>query len=959
MKIVRWLIGIACAVGAATASAGVTSTFGGGAVSGCSLAGATYSCASLPLVNFDDAIVIATGYTVNVSSDVAFGFNHSLTMSGSAVLKVSGDLDVGGIKPANVHVSGGSFQATGDFSYGAQQQNMTVNVTAASMSLGSGSTGSITGTLTSSGPVSIGSHMTVNGAVSGTTVTTNSPVVINGNVTASTSFSLASGSTMTGNIVAPTVSILPSAVSVTGNISASNSLTIGSGNSVHGDVTAGALTLQSSNATIFGNATVTTATLGSQDRVTQTIYCTAGNAANCGCVADSTGYASGSTNAPSCSAPPAPPSSGPHHLLVSHSGAGVTCAPQTVTVTACANAACSAPHYTGGANVTLTPGGGVFATGATGVNSAATVQSTSAGSVAVSATSVPAASNATVCANTGTGTSSCAMTWTASGFLVSVPSHFAGAGQSATISAVRTDTNTLACTPAFASVSKTVAFNCAYLNPASGTVSVNVGASPGTALACGAGAAGSSSNVALAFGATGIASLPLTYADVGQVRLNASYTGSGPDAGLSMTGSATFIASPTAFAVAIPSLPTPPADATSAAFTKAGQSFTATVTAVNSSGAPTPNFGRESTPETATMSNLLLAPTGGNNPAVSDAASAFTLGVSTRTMSWSEVGIIKLVATLTSTGYLGTANRTTGTSSNVGRFTPAYFATVLGSGAPQPQPCPTGLTCASPTNKFVYSEQPFPVTVTAFNNFGSVTGNYASSATAANAYARTVTLSAWNAPGSTSTANPPASPGGSAMSTNTSTATTFVAGVGTLNPTYTFPAKFPAAANLAPPTNIYVRATDSDAIDSNRAAASTEMGVMVVGGRLAIRHAYGSELIPLTEIVTAQYWNGTRYAASSTDGISGFAMSNVVLFNCQKNLNNGGTSCKPAVAVASGQGPVLLVAGVGGFKLAAPGSGNTGTVDLKVNAPAWLPSATGRITYGIYTSPLIYLQEVY
>jgi MSHA biogenesis protein MshQ len=961
MNIVRWLIGLLCALCAAQAMAGATATFGGASVPGCTLSGSSYTCSSLPLVNYDDGIVIASGYTVNVNSAVAIGYNQSLTMSGTATLKVTGNLNVGDINPSNIHVSGGSFQTTGAFSYGAQQQNMTVNVTAASMNLGTGSAGSITGTLSASGAIAVGSHMTVNGPLSGSTITTTSPVTINGNISATSAFTLASGSTVTGNITAPTVTLQPSSATVTGNITASNALTVGSGNTVRGDVTTGTLTMESSGGAIIGNATVASATLGYQTTVTNNIYCTAGNAANCGCVSDSSGYPSGSANAPSCSAPPSS-ATAPHHIQVNLSGSGVTCAPQTVTITACANAACTAPHYTGNASVTLSPGGGVFGTGSTGVNSTATLRRTTAGTVPLTATSQPVAGGATVCVNSAGGTG-CSSAWVDAGFLFTVPNHIAAVGQTINVSAVRTDSKTLACTPAFGA-DKTVALSCAYDNPATGNFGMSVGptASALSALAC---AAGTSANVTLKFDATGVAPLSLSYADVGQLTLNVNYAGTaiGGDANLAMAGASQFIASPKDCAAAPtrPPTPTPPVDATSAAFIKAGATFKATVTARNNSNVTTPNFGKETAPaEAVTMSSTLVAPGGGTNPALTDAADttpAFVSGVSTRTLSWGEVGIIKLTATLASTGYLGTGNKTTGTSANVGRFTPAYFTTVLGIGVAQT--CPSGLTCAPPGNKFVYSAQAFPVTVTAYNTAGGVTSNYASSATAANAFARTVTLTAWDAPGSTTTANPPATATGSAMSTNTSGTATFVGGIGAINPTYTFAAKFPAAANLAPPTNIYVRATDSDAVSSDRDAASTEMGLMVVGGRLAIRHSYGSELLAMTETVTAQYWNGTRYANSTTDNLSSFAPANVVLFNCLKNLNNGGTSCKPVVGVAASQGTVVLSKGVGNFRLNAPGTGNGGSVDVMVNAPAWLPSATGRIMYGIYSSPILYFQEVH
>ena len=86
------------------------------------------------------------------------------------------------------------------------------------------------------------------------------------------------------------------------------------------------------------------------------------------------------------------------------------------------------------------------------------------------------------------------------------------------------------------------------------------------------------------------------------------------------------------------------ADANGAIFKKAGETFDVSVSAVqyvagqdsDNNGQPdananlsanpvTPSFGREATPEGATVSNTLLSPVGGNNPTVANSQfSAFT-----------------------------------------------------------------------------------------------------------------------------------------------------------------------------------------------------------------------------------------------------------------------------------------------------------------------------------------------
>ena len=69
-----------------------------------------------------------------------------------------------------------------------------------------------------------------------------------------------------------------------------------------------------------------------------------------------------------------------------------------------------------------------------------------------------------------------------------------------------------------------------------------------------------------------------------------------------------------------PTTPNPGAtSATGAKFIAAGSNFSATVTAVNSLGAPTPNYGKEIAPETVKLTPTLVTGLGlTNNPALAD-----------------------------------------------------------------------------------------------------------------------------------------------------------------------------------------------------------------------------------------------------------------------------------------------------------------------------------------------------
>lgn len=102
----------------------------------------------------------------------------------------------------------------------------------------------------------------------------------------------------------------------------------------------------------------------------------------------------------------------PNHIRIEHDGAGQTCAPETVTVKACANSTCSS-LYTGTVTVNLSPSGWssnpiTFSGGST----TASLSITTAQTVTLGTSSVmPAAVNPTLCYNGSSQT--CSMTFSA------------------------------------------------------------------------------------------------------------------------------------------------------------------------------------------------------------------------------------------------------------------------------------------------------------------------------------------------------------------------------------------------------------------------------------------------------------------------------------------------------------------------------------------------------------------
>ena len=121
------------------------------------------------------------------------------------------------------------------------------------------------------------------------------------------------------------------------------------------------------------------------------------------------------------------------------------------------------------------------------------------------------------------------------------------------------------------------------------------------------------------------------------------------------------------------------ADASGAAFIAAGRPFSITVSALDADGDPTPNYGRETVPETVALATTLVSPVAGNAPAVNFATGfgVFAAGQATgNDFSWPETGVMRLTPSVGDGSYLGTGNVTGVASANIGRFFPDHFTAV-------------------------------------------------------------------------------------------------------------------------------------------------------------------------------------------------------------------------------------------------------------------------------------------
>ncbi|MDO9237976.1 MAG: hypothetical protein Q7U28_18305 [Aquabacterium sp.] len=597
-----------------------------------------------------------------------------------------------------------------------------------------------------------------------------------------------------------------------------------------------------------------------------------------------------------------------HHIeLSSSSSSGLTCTPNTFTIKACQDAACSTPYTTGltgtlslagsGATVNF-PSGSGFTISPGNSQTTLTAQVTtvpSAGYVVAGLTGLSITPTGSPTVYCGMGTSavsggSCNFTVNSSGLLFSIANHVSEVSQAVTVTAVKSSDNTAVCVPAFASVSKNVTFACSYSNPATGTLPVRVGgvalnAANSTAAACDA----SGRAVSLSFNASGVASTTVQYADVGQIAVTGKYTGvSGADAGLIMTGSASAIVAPKSFAVAV----------TTASPIAAGADFSATVTAKNNAGSATPNFGKETAPQTPTLTFSKASPTGtgAQNGVFAGSFGAFTGGVATASnLKWSEVGTADLNLALSS--YLGSGmsvSGSTGTTGLAGRFIPHHF----------------NVTAPSTCGAFTYGGQPFALTVTAVNATEGTTANYDGSGATSPNMAKDVTISVTN--GGTGTVSNNGDLFWSAFKSGEAKTSVL---------SFNFAAKL-----TAPLVGGKVRATEKASAGGDGVSSSGYDATMSFrSGRLKVSNSFGSEKSNLLVPVQAQYWNGKAWVINSLDGCTSLTAASVVLaryYDYKGASTSAWTSTPSAVTISGGNGTLTLT---------APSPAGVGSLDFSFN----------------------------
>lgn len=647
-----------------------------------------------------------------------------------------------------------------------------------------------------------------------------------------------------------------------------------------------------------------------------------------------------------CSGTP-PPADALDHFELDHDGTGLTCTPSEVIVRACSGASAggTCQMTSGGASGTLqvkNTSGTVLASYPFTIPSGQNTATIEVSYPGVATVNFDTTTTGTACWDGDS--ASCQHVFYNAGFQFDVPDHYAGQQQDVTISALGPGTPPTTCAPAF-TTTKTVKFSCAYANPNTGTDSVLIMAGSPTMITTPVACNGGTTDVALPFGADGSASIKVVYPDAGSVKLTAAY----PSA--NMTGSDNFIAVPAKFGIA-----------TSGSLV-AGSNFTVTITAQNSNGGTTKNYGKETngdgTRESALLERQLCQPVDGSNGIFSAGTLTFSNGVAqTATANWDEVGTMDIVATNDDYLGLGTGFTITGSSSGAtancsaptGPFRPHHFSTKL----------------VDPL-VFAYSGQPFKLKVLAQNAASQTTTNYYSAASGTS-FARAITLSALS-----NDAAKTANPGPGTLAPLTIAATEFKTGAGAEPGTATAAIAYTYTNAPTKPWDVLWRATDSDNISS---ASGVEAHLPIRLGRLRMSNAFGTTASNLKIPVRVEYWTGNSWLLNTDDSATVLPATAIAL---TPKAGLTGVSVLGSAAVSAGQGFFMLskptidpvLKGVGYVNIAANlGAGGTDQSCLATHPatspgnllwlrsqngscttfPAWQQDPVARANFGI-TSP--------
>ncbi|RLE22006.1 MAG: hypothetical protein DRJ08_04770, partial [Acidobacteria bacterium] len=481
-----------------------------------------------------------------------------------------------------------------------------------------------------------------------------------------------------------------------------------------------------------------------------------------------------------------------------------------------------------------------------------------------------------------------------------------------TITAIGEDPQSGQCTALDYSGTKTIDATLFYNDPSSGSTPFILDGNNVTS---------SGTSIQLNF-TNSTATVSATYNDAGKIWFRLT------DSAENITGdSAVFVVKPWAYSVTADGNPGA-ADASGNVFCAAGDTFTLQIKAVCWNSADdtdndlVPDSGADLSDNTVTanysasvtVSHSLTAPSGGAAGNLTGIPGTISDGELTAANTvYDEVGIITI--TVDTADYLG-AGDVSGTSGDIGRFTPKYIDIPTFVQNP---------ACTAGAHPFTYAEEPFSIdtTLTAKATGGTVTTNYTGDF--AKLASGDLALAVQSGSGSLSV-------GTISFTFNNGTAL------------FTIPGNRYGWGSAHDPETVTLNITgsDSDSVSvstDTSGTAAVSSGVSYRYGRLQVLDSFSPSTRDLTLTIAAQYYSAGDYVANTDDSCTTYTDSNITLQNWQGNLTAGDTGISAFTTVTDGNGSVTL---------SAPGLSHEGMVDIILNAPAWFTFDAGTATFGIY-----------
>ncbi|RYY01659.1 MAG: hypothetical protein EOO53_16840 [Gammaproteobacteria bacterium] len=590
---------------------------------------------------------------------------------------------------------------------------------------------------------------------------------------------------------------------------------------------------------------------------------------------------------------------------ISHSGSGITCAGEPITITAYDNLG-STVAPTVGTQLALSTspttgtwvGGNTYSFSGGEMTAVKYLQQTTASTLNINVTDGTYAESSGLDPNITFVTS--AIKFYNNATTVGLQNQVAGMGNSnAVLKALRTDNNTGACI-AQVTGTKTVKLGFQCVNPTtciSGQNFTVKGSTINSNAASVTTANISYSNLSLTFDSTGTAPIPMVYPDVGRLTLFAQMTlpASGNDPAITWSDSNSFVVKPYTLAIPVATdslngiqttggvnnLGGSSATGTSAQFVSAGTPFRVKVQAWNSSNLVAPNFGNETISERDNMQVKavgLVYPSGGTlTPLVGAGTGTFTTAITpagtwlNSSVVWNQVGSITLKPELSDADYLtaGDVYVTPAVSGTVGRFYPDHYR----------------LTASALTNScgiFSYMGQPnlnLSYTLQAETLGNAVLSNYGGN------YANTLPTSSIAKPNYVAEDNDGANGGALSSRVVPGTVPSWVNGIMQFaTSAATFSRQALPSTPEGPFTSLQWGLYMQDAFDA-RSLTNPNMSAQTTGtctsttcteatlgsplvmryGRLRLDDAFGPETVSLPVNFITEYWTAGRFVVNASD----------------------------------------------------------------------------------------------